>query len=53
MKQRKKILKFKRKGEYELYSIWPITVHGILQARILEWVAVPFSAGSAQPRNQI
>ena len=27
------------------------SVHGILQARILEWVAVPFSKGSSQPRN--
>ena len=27
------------------------TVHGILQARILEWVAVPFSKGSSQPRD--
>ena len=27
------------------------TVHGILQARILEWVAVPFSMGSSQPRG--
>ena len=27
-------------------------VHGILQARILEWVAFPFSRGSSQPRNQ-
>ena len=26
-------------------------VHGILQARILEWVAIPFSRGSSQPRN--
>ena len=26
-------------------------VHGILQARILEWVAVPFSRGSSQPRD--
>ena len=26
--------------------------HGILQARILEWVAIPFSGGSSQPRNQ-
>ena len=25
------------------------TVHGILQARILEWVAVPFSSRSSQP----
>ena len=27
------------------------TVHGILQARILEWVAFPFSRESAQPRD--
>ena len=25
------------------------TVHGILQARILEWVVVPFSRGSSNP----
>ena len=28
------------------------TVQGILQARILEWVAYPFSSGSSWPRNQ-
>ena len=28
------------------------TVHGILRARILQWVAVPFSRGSSQPRDQ-
>ena len=28
------------------------TVHGILQARILEWVAFPFSRASSQPRDQ-
>ena len=28
------------------------TVHGILQARILEWVAMPSSKGSSQPRDQ-
>ena len=27
------------------------SVHGILQARILEWVAVPFSGGSSPPRD--
>ena len=27
------------------------SVHGILQARILEWVAVHFSRGSSQPRD--
>ena len=28
------------------------TVHGILQAMILEWVAFPFSRESSQPRDQ-
>ena len=28
------------------------SVHGILQARILGWVALPFSRGSSQPRDQ-
>ena len=27
------------------------SVHGILQARTLEWVTVPFSRGSSQPRD--
>ena len=27
-------------------------VHGILQASIVEWVAIPFSRGSSQPRDQ-
>ena len=28
------------------------SVHGILQAKILEWVAIPFSKGSSQLRDQ-
>ena len=28
------------------------TVHVILQARILKWVAFPFSRGFSQPRDQ-
>ena len=28
------------------------TVHGIVQARILEWVASPFFKGSSEPRNR-
>ena len=28
------------------------SVHGILQERILEWVATPFSRGSSRPRDQ-
>ena len=31
-------------------SLWPHG-HGILQARVLEWVALPFSRGSSQPRD--
>ena len=27
------------------------SVHGILQARVIEWVAIPFSRGSSQPRD--
>ena len=29
------------------------TIHGIFQARILEWAAISFSGGSSQPRDQI
>ena len=40
-------------------SLWPCglcslpgsSVHGILQARILEWVAIPISRVSSQPRD--
>ena len=28
------------------------SVHRIVQARILQWVAIPFSRGSSQPRDQ-
>ena len=28
------------------------SVHGILQARTLEWIAIPFSRRSSQPRDQ-
>ena len=34
------------------YSLPGSSVHGILQARILEWVKVSFSRGSSQPRNR-
>ena len=36
---------------YILYYIY-YTVHGIPQARIVEWVAFPFSSGSSQPRDR-
>ena len=35
------------------YSPPGSSAHGFLQARILELVAIPFSRGSSQPRNQI
>ena len=28
------------------------SVHGIFQARVLEWIAISFSRGSSRPRNQ-
>ena len=34
------------------YSPPSSSVHGILQARILEWVVIPFSRGSFGPRDQ-
>ena len=33
------------------YSLPGSSVHGIFQARILEWVAISFSKGSSQPRD--
>ena len=46
-------------SESESHSVSPTlcnpvvyTVRGIFQARILEWVASPFSRGSSQPRDQ-
>ena len=34
------------------FSLPGSSVHEILQARILEWVAIPFCRGSSQPRDQ-
>ena len=33
------------------YSLPGSSVHGILQARILEWVAISYSRGSSRPRG--
>ena len=33
-------------------SLPGFSVHGILQARILEWVTISFSRGSSQPRDR-
>ena len=34
------------------YSLPGSSVHGILQTRILEWVAILFSRESSEPRDQ-
>ena len=34
------------------YSLPGSSLHGILQARVLEWVAISFSRGSSQPRDR-
>ena len=34
------------------YSLLGSSVPGILQARILAWIAIPFSRGSSQPRDR-
>ena len=37
-----------------LYEPMDYTVHGILQARLLEWIAAPFPwGGSSKPKGQI
>ena len=41
----------KREVKYRLSIVSTDTV-GILKARILEWVALPFSRGSFQPRDR-
>ena len=44
------IWKWKSFSHVRLF-VTPWTIHGILQARRLEWVAFPFSRGSSQPRD--
>ena len=46
------IVKWKSLNCFWLCLPMDYTVHGILQARILEWVAISFSRGSSQPRDQ-
>ena len=42
------------KVKFRIWRRWHLrlSVHGILQARILEWAAIPFSRGSSWPRDQ-
>ena len=41
--------KWKLLSHVRLCDPMEYTIHGILQARILEWVAIPFSRGSSKP----
>ena len=46
-------MKWKSLSHVQLFAtLFCYTVYGILQARILEWVAFPFSRGSSQARDQ-
>ena len=54
-----KVKKWKWSRSVVSDSLWPLdcsppgsSVRGILQARILEWVAISFSRGSSRPRDQ-
>ena len=44
--------KWKSLSRVQLCDPMDYIVHGILQARILEWVAFPFYRGSSQPRDR-
>ena len=48
----KKKWKWKSLSRVWLWNPMNCIVHGIFQARILEWLAFPFSRGSSQPRDQ-
>ena len=47
----KPIMKHESQSESRSVMSNSLGFHGTLQARILEWVAFPFSKGSSQPRN--
>ena len=44
------ICKWKSLSHVQLCDHMDYIIHGILQARILEWIAFSFSRGSSQPR---
>ena len=52
LRQPNKHTKVKVKVAHLSRTLCNCTVHGILQARILDWAAFPFSRGFSQPRNQ-
>ena len=44
--------KVKSLSRVQLFETQGVSVHGIFQARILEWVAISFSRRSSQPRDR-
>ena len=46
------VWKGKSLSDGRLFATMDFIVHGILQVRILDWVAFPFSRGSSQPRDR-
>ena len=46
------VSKWKLLSRVRLCDPMDSTLHGIFQARILEWVAFPFSKGSSQPMDR-
>ena len=44
--------KWKSLSRVRLFATPRTTIHGILQAIILKWAAIPFSRGSSQPRDR-
>ena len=44
--------KWKSLSRVRLCDSMNYTIHGILQARILEWVSYPFSRGSSQSKKR-
>ena len=51
LEERKKVKVIVAQLHLTLCNPMNFTIHAILQARILEWVAVPFSRRSSQPRS--
>ena len=52
VKVKVKVTQLDSESSLTLCDCMDYTVHGIFQARILEWIAIPFSRGSSQPRDR-
>ena len=47
-----RLLTVKQMETFLWLTLHEFSVHGILQARVLEWVAIPFSRASFLPRDR-